>query len=102
MSRLQKELGNLEEELDSTETKLSQLTTRLSEAEKQADESERARRVLENRGQDDDDRLSKLQREYDDVLSKNSEVEERYGQVCNKSFIFHHKCLLIKENTTGY
>ena len=74
-------MGNLEEELDSTETKLAQLGARLSEAEKQADESERARRVLENRGQNDDDRLSKLQNEYEDVLSKNSEVEERYGQV---------------------
>ena len=71
----------MEEELDSTETKLAQLGARLSEAEKQADESERARRVLENRGQNDDDRLSKLQNEYEDVLSKNSEVEERYGQV---------------------
>ena len=71
----------MEEELDSTETKLAQLGAKLSEAEKQADESERARRVLENRGQNDDDRLSKLQNEYEDVLSKNSEVEERYGQV---------------------
>ena len=74
-------MSNLEEELDSTETKLAQLGAKLSEAEKQADESERARRVLENRGQNDDDRLSKLQNEYEDVLSKNSEVEERYGQV---------------------
>ena len=78
-------MSNLEEELDSTETKLAQLTARLSEAEKQADESERARRVLENRGQNDDDRLSKLQTEYEDVLSKNSEVEERYGQVMANS-----------------
>ena len=88
VARLQKELGNLEEELDSTETKLAQLTARLSEAEKQSDESERARRVLENRGQNDDDRLSKLQTEYEDVLSKNAEVEERYGQVENKHKIY--------------
>ena len=57
------------------------MSTRLHEAEKQADESERARRVLENRGQSDDDRLSRLQGELDDVVSKNDEVEERYRQV---------------------
>ena len=57
------------------------MTQRLHEAEKQADESERARRVLEDRGQSDDDRLSRLQGELDDVSTKNNEVEERYKQV---------------------
>ena len=57
------------------------MTKRLHEAEKQADESERARRVLEDRGQSDDDRLTRLQGELDDVSTKNNEVEERYKQV---------------------
>ena len=59
------------------------MTTRLAEAEKQADESERARRVLEDRGQNDDDRLAKLQSELDDVLKKNDDMETRYQQVIN-------------------
>ena len=57
------------------------MAKRLHEAEKQADESERARRVLEDRGQSDDDRLTRLQGELDDVSTKNNEVEERYKQV---------------------
>ena len=57
------------------------MTKRLHEAEKQADESERARRVLEDRSQSDDDRLTRLQGELDDVSTKNNEVEERYKQV---------------------
>lgn len=72
---------NLENELDQSESKLSKMTARLTEAEKQADESERARRVLENRGQSDDDRLNKLQAELNSVLSKNEDVEKRYAQV---------------------
>jgi len=110
VTRLQKELANLEDELDTSETKLSKMTARLSEAEKQADESERARRVLENRGQTDDDRLSKLQAEYNDVLSKNQEVEERYAQVsCCVLFLeivyiymyihFFNICFQIRCNT---
>ena len=80
--------------MDASETKLAKMTARLSEAEKQADESERARRVLEDRGQTDDDRLAKLQAEYEDVVSKNSEVEERYSQVSmvTRFFIRTLKC----------
>ena len=81
MERLQKELLNLEDELEGTESKLSNMNSRLQEAEHQADESERARRLLETRGQSDDDRLQRLQYELDDVLHKNDEVEERYKQV---------------------
>ncbi|XP_066925698.1 tropomyosin-1-like isoform X5 [Clytia hemisphaerica] len=84
VGRLQKELGNLEDELDTSETKLAKITARLHEAEKQADESERARRVLEDRGQTDDDRLAKLQAEYEDVVSKNADVEDRYSQISSE------------------
>ena len=63
------------------------MVKRLYEAEKQAEESERARRVLENRGQTDDDKLSKLQSELDDVMLKNADVENRYVQVIYLIFL---------------
>ena len=71
----------MEEELESSEKKLAEMSARLADAEKQADESERARRVLEDRGQSEDDRLTRLNMELDDVLAKNDEVELRYKQV---------------------
>merc|ERR1712071_158650 len=68
-------MEKLEEELDSTESKLSTTMQKLSEAEKQADESERARKVLENRGITDDERLTRLESELAELTSKNEKVE---------------------------
>ena len=67
------------------------MTHRLQDAEKQAEESERARRVLEDRGQTDDDRLSRLNSELADV-ERNRKFLERVPlaimicQFCEKIF----------------
>ena len=56
----------------------------LRDTEKQVAESERARRNLENLGHLEDDRLSRLNIELNEVTGKNEELELRYRQISDE------------------
>ena len=85
---MQASLAKLEDDLDASESRLSELTTRLNEAEKQTDESLRARKELGNRCKNDDDRLGRLQAEFDEYTGKNDELEEKYNSVSELLLLF--------------
>ena len=85
---MQASLAKLEDDLDASESRLSELTTRLNEAEKQTDESLRARKELGNRCKNDDDRLGRLQADFDEYTDKNCELEEKYNSVSELLLLF--------------
>jgi len=83
-AELLERLTQLEDEFDVQESRLLDLRQRHDEAVKLADENERAHIELRNRGQTDNTKLDKLQRDLDELLENNERLELEYQDALAK------------------
>lgn len=60
MASLNRKVQTIEEDLERSEERLGTATTKLAEASQAADESSRMCKVLENRSQQDEERMDQL------------------------------------------
>jgi len=74
----------LEEDFEQTETRLQSASEKLEEASKAADESERGRKVLENRGINDDERIQSLEKELEETILMGEEADRKYEEAARK------------------
>merc|ERR1740137_407795 len=74
MNALNRRVSSLEEDLEKTEEKLVAATGKLDKAGTAADDSERAKKVFQNKAEDDEKRITGLEKELKEAREK---AEER-------------------------
>ena len=75
------ELNAIEDELDAAESKLQNYIDSLGSAEKGAEEGLQARKQLENRGRNDNKRVSELEAELAEVQGTNSALAAKFEKI---------------------
>merc|ERR1711970_1587497 len=83
MNALNRRVQGLEEDLEKTEEKLVAANTKLDKAGTAADDSERAKKVFENKGVEDDKRIAVLEKELKEARDKAEAADTAYEDVAN-------------------
>merc|ERR1712115_735291 len=81
MNALNRRVQALEEDLEKTEEKLLAANTKLDKAATAADDSERAKKVFENKAEEDEKRIISLEKELKTAREKAEAADNTYDEV---------------------
>merc|ERR1719483_1441582 len=84
MNALNRRVSGLEEGLETTEEKLVAASAKLDKAGTAADDSERAKKVFQNKAEDDDKRINILEKELKEAREKAEQADNSYDDVNKK------------------
>merc|ERR1711862_552840 len=70
MAALNRRVSSLEEDLEKTDVKMTQAVTKLDKAVTAADDAERAKKVFQNKMDDDDKRIAALEKDLKEARDK--------------------------------
>merc|ERR1711892_942559 len=80
MNALNRRVQNLEEDLEKTEEKLVAASGKLDKAGTAADDSERAKKVFQNKAEDDEKRIIGLEKELKEAREKAEAADAKYDE----------------------
>jgi len=83
-NRLNRRVQELEEDLETTETKYQTALQKLDKAATSADDSDRMAKVLQNRAQEDDTKMSKLSEELKVAQKQAEDADTKYDDASKK------------------
>jgi len=75
------EIRGLEDELDSIESRNMELAEKLIQAHKGLDENGQAKKILENRGKQDAEKIDRLEKELEETQAKNAQIVEQLNAI---------------------
>merc|ERR1712055_736967 len=84
MNALNRRVSNLEEDLEKTEGKMVQAVAKLDKAGTAADDSERAKKVFQNKAEEDDKRIASLEKDLKEARDKAEAADTQYDNVAKK------------------
>ncbi|EPB72154.1 Tropomyosin [Ancylostoma ceylanicum] len=84
VAALNRRMTLLEEELERAEERLKIATEKLEEATHNVDESERARKSMETRSQQDEERANFLETQVDEAKVIAEDADRKYEEVCDR------------------
>merc|ERR1712055_1276539 len=84
MNALNRRVSNLEEDLEKTEGKMVQAVAKLDKAGTAADDSERAKKVFQNKAEEDDKRIAALEKDLKEARDKAEAADTQYDNVAKK------------------
>ena len=85
MNALNRRVQGLEEDLEKTEEKLATASAKLDKAGTSADDSERAKKVFQNKSEDDEKRIFSLEYELKEARDKAEAADTSYDEVNKKN-----------------
>merc|ERR1712106_550929 len=80
MNALNRRVSGLEEDLEKTEEKLVAASAKLDKAGTAADDSERAKKVFQNKAEDDEKRIIALEKELKEAREKAEAADAKYDE----------------------
>merc|ERR1712215_384391 len=84
MNALNRRVQGLEEDLEKTEGTMIQAVAKLDKAGTAADDSERAKKVFQNKAEEDDKRIAALEKDLKDARDKAEAADAQYEEVAKK------------------
>merc|ERR1712090_129433 len=81
---LNRRVQNLEEDLEKTEEKLVAANGKLDKAGTAADDSERAKKVFQNKAEEDEKRIIALEKELKEAREKAEKADAEYDETAKK------------------
>merc|ERR1712002_56196 len=84
VNALNRRVQGLEEDLEKTEEKLLTANQKLDKAATAADDSERMKKVLQNKAEEDEKRMAKLEDELKDARNQAEEADRKYEEVAEE------------------
>merc|ERR1712055_296617 len=84
MNALNRRVSNLEEDLEKTEGKMVQAVAKLDKAGTAADDSERAKKVFQNKAEEDDKRIAALEKDLKEARDKAEAADTSYEDIAKK------------------
>merc|ERR1712071_570947 len=84
MNALNRRVQGLEEDLEKTEEKLVAANGKLDKAGTAADDSERAKKVFQNKSEDDEKRIIGLEKELKEAREKAEAADAAYDETAKK------------------
>jgi tropomyosin-1 len=84
MNSLNRRVSGLEEDLEKTEGKMVQAVAKLDKATTAADDSERAKKVFQNKAEEDDKRIAALEKDLKEARDKAEAADTQYDVVAKK------------------
>merc|ERR1711892_1142597 len=85
MNALNRRVSGLEEDLETTEEKLVAASAKLDKAGTAADDSERAKKVFQNKAEDDDKRITILEKELKEAREFPAGLQRDYVCDCQST-----------------
>merc|ERR1712215_397558 len=85
MNSLNRRVSGLEEDLEKTEGKMVQAVAKLDKAGTAADDSERAKKVFQNKAEEDDKRIASLEKDLKEARDKAEAADTQYDNVAKKT-----------------
>merc|ERR1712117_369858 len=84
MNALTRRVSGLEEDLEKTEEKMVAAVAKLDKAATAADDSERAKKVFQNKADEDEKRISGLEKDLKEAREKAEAADASYDEVAKK------------------
>merc|ERR1712080_755789 len=84
MGALTRRVSGLEEDLEKTEEKMVAAVAKLDKAATAADDSERAKKVFQNKADEDEKRISALEKDLKEAREKAEAADASYDEVAKK------------------
>ena len=84
MNALNRRVSGLEEDLEKTEEKMVQAVAKLDKAGTAADDSERAKKVFQNKADEDEKRITALEKDLKEAREKAEAADTDYVEVTKK------------------
>merc|ERR1712212_743483 len=80
MAALQRRVSGLEEDLEKTEEKMLAAVAKLDKAATASDDSERAKKVFQSKAEEDEKRITALEKELKEAGEKANQREKTYKE----------------------